>query len=183
MLSLMLHPLFVALAADAATAPAPDPTLTIVASAFGGAALTGLITLVVNWQSGIRERKKWVLEARYGAYTEYLERIARDDSEMQSRVVEATQREGRHGLDLQKDFLGTQLLAKPALIKAIQEREKKYAALISALAKGILEIKSVPDGKTAAELADMVLENHRDLAREFSEATANVLEKDEEADS
>ena len=177
MLSLM-HPLFIALADNApavSAAPGPDPTLTIIASAFGGAVLTGLTTLIVNWRSGVRERKKWELEARYNVYTEYLERIARDTREMRSRVLDALPK-GRHNGDLEKDLLGTQLLAAPELVLAIRTREHTYSKLVSAIATAALHVsENGCQGKSPEELAEEVWEDHVGLAQDLAESTAEVV--------
>lgn len=169
-------PSFISFAADAASST--DPTLTVIASAFGGAALTGLITLVVNWQMGIRERKKWVLEARYGAYMEYLERIARDERELLKRASEAaTNGSGRHGGDLEKDYLGAQLLAKPELVLIMRDREHKYAAFVSAMATAAVEaLASAGAERTSGDMTLHVpVEDYEKLLQELSVSTAEVI--------
>lgn len=57
-----------AVAAVASAASAPDPVLTIIASAFGGAILTVIGGLITHALTGRRERLRWSLELRSRVY-------------------------------------------------------------------------------------------------------------------
>lgn len=53
-----------------------DPALlTVIASAFGGAIITGLIALITHALTGRREQKKWLLDQKYKVYVSFLRDI------------------------------------------------------------------------------------------------------------
>lgn len=61
-------PTIAAVAASAATGP--DPFITVVASAFGGAVLTLIGGFITHWLTGKRERARWSLELKSRVYEE-----------------------------------------------------------------------------------------------------------------
>ncbi|GAA1050647.1 hypothetical protein [Arthrobacter russicus] len=69
-----------------------DP-VAIVASAFGGAIITGLVGLITHTLTGRREQKRWILDQKYRVYVDFLREV-----EMQNRyyrkICNSTFREG-----------------------------------------------------------------------------------------
>lgn len=65
-----------------------DPSLvTIIASAFGGAVLTGLVGLFTHWSAGRREARRWRLDLKYREYLRFIEGMESAEQRMIVQTV------------------------------------------------------------------------------------------------
>lgn len=131
-------------AIEAASTIATDPTLTIIASAFGGAILTGIVGLITYLLNARREHAKWLRDLKFRTYADKLTRLEHLHTGLES--TDSDESSGQDGAD---DWSTAMTVADLDLV-ASPEVTAEHMRVVATIASYIRnDIDGIPNEMTA----------------------------------